>query len=168
VTKDKANKQYGSKYTSIGNMFNTVTPRLSKYGFSVNFEVQQAEMITVTCIVTHKLGHSESVSMSAPPDGSGSKNTLQQIKSTLTYLRAATFESAIGIASSDANLDDDGNSHDLKTINEKQATDIRSLMQEVQADEAGFLKYFKVDSVDNLPVSKFQQAINTLEKKRKK
>jgi len=49
--------------------------------------------------------------MSGPPDDSGKKNPLQQIKSTVTYLKISTLEAACGLASTDASADDDGNGY---------------------------------------------------------
>jgi hypothetical protein len=109
VVKDKTNKQYESKYVSIGNLVNTVTPFLSQHGLSVRWDIDQTAGIKVTCVITHVQGHSESVAMVCPPDTSGAKNPIQQIKSAITYGKACTFESICGLASSDANLDDDGN-----------------------------------------------------------
>ena len=109
VTRDKENKQYGSMYTTLGNLVNTVTPHLSKHGLSVRWDIDQTAGIKVTCIITHSLGHSENVAMTCPPDSSGAKNPIQQIKSSITYAKACTFESICGLASTDANLDDDGN-----------------------------------------------------------
>ncbi|RYF31385.1 MAG: single-stranded DNA-binding protein [Comamonadaceae bacterium] len=109
VYKDRDNHQYKSRYTSIGNMVNTVNTALSRHGLSANWTVDQSNGITVTCTLTHKLGHSDSCHMSGPQDASGAKNPLQQIKSTVTYLKLATYEAITGIASSDGNADDDGN-----------------------------------------------------------
>lgn len=110
IIKDKDNKQYGSKYVSLGNLVNTVTPLLSDHGLSVRWDIDQSSGIKVSCIVTHSMGHFESVSMVCPPDKSGAKNPIQEIKSSITYAKACTFESITGLASTDANVDDDGNS----------------------------------------------------------
>lgn len=112
IVKDRVNKQYNSRYTSIENLVNTVTPFLSKHGLSARWDIDQSAQtaIKVACVITHTLGHSESVSMTVPPDNSGQKNPIQQIKSSITYAKICTFESACGLASSDANVDDDGNS----------------------------------------------------------
>ena len=64
VTKDKKNKQYGSRYSSKGNLVNTVNPILSKYGLSANWKIEQGDTITVSCILSHSQGHSDSVSQS--------------------------------------------------------------------------------------------------------
>jgi len=109
ILKDKVNKQYDSKYVSLGNLVSTVTPYLSKHGLSARWDINQKDGINVSCIITHAAGHSESVSISFPPDKSGSKNPIQEIKSAITYAKACTFESACGLASTDANVDDDGN-----------------------------------------------------------
>jgi hypothetical protein len=110
VAKDKDNGQYKSKYVSLGQLVNTVTPYLSQHGLSVRWDIDQTSGIKVTCIITHVVGHSESVAMVCPPDKSGAKNPIQEIKSAITYAKACTFESICGLASTDANLDDDGNS----------------------------------------------------------
>jgi hypothetical protein len=109
VYKDKDNLQYKSRYTSIGNLVNTVNTALSQHGLSANWTIDQTDQIKVTCTLTHRLGHSDSCSMKGPADTTGAKNALQQIKSTATYLKLATYEAITGIASSDGNADDDGN-----------------------------------------------------------
>ncbi len=109
VKKDRDNLQFGSRYTSLGVLVNTVTPFLSKHGLSADWDLDQADGITVICTLTHRLGGFKSVRFSGPKDTSGKKNDLQQIKSTVTYLKSVTYESVCGIATTDANMDDDGN-----------------------------------------------------------
>jgi hypothetical protein len=109
VTKDKLNKQYDSFYPSLENTINTISTHLAKFELSARWEVDQSAGIRVTCILSHVAGHSENVTLTGPPDTSGKKNELQQIKSTLTYLKLATFEAITGTASVVGNLDDDGN-----------------------------------------------------------
>jgi len=114
VTKDKTNRQYDSRYTSLGNMVNTVRPKLGSCGLEASWRIAQnidGKNVRVTCILTHEQGHFEEVSMDIPPDTSGQKNPIQQIKSAITYARNLTFESICGLASTDktVNADDDGN-----------------------------------------------------------
>ena len=71
ITKDKKNKQYNSMYASLPNLVNTAAPRLSEHDLSASWKVtQDGGVITVIGILTHVLGHSESVSLSGPPDTS--------------------------------------------------------------------------------------------------
>ncbi len=108
VVKDMLNKQYGSTYSSLGNLVNVVNSALGEHGLSASWDVQSGDVIKVTCILEHIDGHSKRVTIEGPRDVSGSKNTLQQIRSTLTYLKGDTFEAVTGIASKVGNVDDDG------------------------------------------------------------
>lgn len=74
---------------------------------SYRYEQEQEKgLITVTCIITHKDGHSEKMSMSSIGDSSGNKNAIQQIGSTITYLKRYTLIGALGLIISED--DDDG------------------------------------------------------------
>jgi hypothetical protein len=100
-----------------------------------------------------------------PPDASGSKNAIQAIGSTLTYLQRYSLVQMLGLAAAD---DDDGKaSHGGATITEDQAADLVALADDVGADRAKFCKYFKVESFSALPASRFQAAVDALNAKRK-
>ena len=164
VTKDKKNKQYDSMYTTIGNLVNTVNAAMAPFGLNARWSIDQTDGITVTCILSHTLGHSEQVSMSGPPDESGSKNLLQQIKSTVTYLESSTFQAVTGIVSKDT-PDDNGDAA-AEVITDKQAADLEALITEVGSNKAAFLKYCKVDALENLLAKNYRYAVNALEAKR--
>ncbi len=169
ITRDKENSQYGSFYTTLGNLVNSSLPKMSECGLSHKWNVEQSEQIKVTCIVTHKDGHREPTSMSGPPDDSGKKNPIQQIKSTVTYLKAATFESAMGLASSDANVDDDGNgagSQEVEYLDDKQKGTLVDMIADCGADEKSFLKYLEVESLDEVLAASYKKAIAALKAKK--
>jgi hypothetical protein len=114
IVRDKENKQFNSRYSSLANTVNKTNEALAQHGLNATWELKQDDkVITVTCILSHEQGHSERVTFSAPPDTSGgnSKNPIQQMKSTVTYLRGVTFEAVTGVVTSEAgiNVDDDGN-----------------------------------------------------------
>ena len=161
VTKDKHNAQYNSKYTGIGNLVNTVSEAMAPFGLNARWEIDQTGGIKVTCILSHTLGHSESVPMSGPPDESGKKNPLQQIKSTVTYLESATFQAVTGVVSSDA-ADNDGNDA-VETITEEQAADLNALREEVGVDLSRFLKWARVPAIDEIPAENYSRCVTKLE-----
>lgn len=168
VIKDKTNSQYKSKYASEDALLNTINPELSKHGLSASFDFDQNNgVIKVTCHITHAEGHRESVSLSGAADGSGSKNPLQQIKSTTTYLRKATFEAITGIASSENDSDDDGNGA-VAYISDKQKSTIIDMINDKQADEAKFCEYMKVDKISEIKESDFNKAMSALRAKKEK
>lgn len=109
VIKDMLNKQYGSDYSSLANLVNTTNRALGEFGLNARWKLDQSDGIKVTCILSHVDGHSEEVELKGPPDTSGQKNALQQIKSTLTYLEGATFQAITGVVARSASTDDDGN-----------------------------------------------------------
>lgn len=119
ITKDKENKQYSSMYTTLGNLVNTASEAMAPFGLSADWNIEQGEkVIKVTCTLSHAAGFSKSVTLESPPDTSGAKNSIQQIKSTVTYLRGATFEAVTGLASQESagiNPADDGNGAGRKT-----------------------------------------------------
>ena len=78
--------------------------------------------------------------MSGPPDDSGKKNPLQQIKSTITYLEIATFEAVTGIAASDAG-DDDGNGTARKGMPIEQYNEFAKRIQEQTTKERAKAAY---------------------------
>jgi hypothetical protein len=169
IVKDKNNLQYNSKYSSIGAIVNTMNPILSKYGLDASWDIWQSEDLSevkVTCTLSHRDGHSTSVPMRSKPDGTGQKNPIQQMKSAVTYLKIATYEAVVGVASDEGNADDDGNAAGAAPISEEQTKRILDLIDETESSAAQFCKYFKIAAVAALPASKFDAAIKALEKKR--
>lgn len=94
------------RHATLDTVVRAVTESLSAVGISHRWATKQDERsITVTCILTHKQGHSEETALTGPADNSGSKNALQAIGSTVTYLERYTLMAACGLA---AGEDDDG------------------------------------------------------------
>jgi hypothetical protein len=162
VIKDKVNSQYKSKYASEDALLNTINPELSKHGLSASFDFDQSNgAIKVTCNITHASGHRESVSLSGQADGSGSKNPLQQIKSTTTYLRKATFEAITGIASSENDNDDDGNGA-VAYITDKELSTIVDMINAKEVNEDKFLEYMGAESLKTIKADDFKKAMVAL------
>jgi len=172
IYKDSA-VNYGNtsyKHATLSNVVNKVTSLLAKYGLNHSWATKQEnDIIFVNCKLAHADGHSENVSLSAPPDKSGSKNSVQSIASTVTYLQRYTLMMILGLASGDP--DTDGrtpNSAPVDTITESQCADLEALIEEVNADKKGFLSYLKVGSLEELPKSQYAGAVKALEGKRGK
>jgi len=80
---------------------------LADCGLTYRWENSEKEgRFGITCVVTHIEGHSENTTMYADADSSGSKNAIQSIGSTSTYLMRYTLVAALGLTSADQ--DDDG------------------------------------------------------------
>jgi len=162
INLDKENDQFGSKYMSKGSLVNTVNPILAKHGLVASWSFpEQGDRITVQCTLSHSMGHSESVSLSGPPDDSGKKNRLQQIKSTVTYLEITTYEAVTGVSASNAGNDDgNGAGDDIELITTEQIDTINARIDEHQIT-AKFLKWLsgppiKCGSIEEIQAGSFE------------
>ncbi len=95
------------KHATLDDASERIGKALSECGISHRWDVkQEGGVISVTCILTHVQGHSESVTMQAAPDTSGSKNSIQAVGSAVSYLQRYTLFASTGLAAKDS--DDDG------------------------------------------------------------
>ena len=155
-------------HASLGNIVKHSVPVMSKHGLSHRWLTEQLDkgVVRVTCILTHKGGHSEQTSLQAAPDDSGKKNNIQRVSSTITYLERYTFLAITGLAVEEQ--DDDGiTACPAEYITEDQQTVINDLIKEVDADNVKFLSYLGVVSIDQCEAKYYDRAIKALEAKRK-
>lgn len=154
------------RYANFAAIAKVVDPILSEFGLSYRFRTAQADRISVTCILSHKAGHSEETTLSGPADKSGNKNDIQAIGSTLSYLQRYSLVQMLGLAAAD---DDDGKAGgNGGTISEDQAAELIALADEVGADKRAFCEYFKIDGIAMMPAKDFERAKIALNKKRAK
>jgi len=167
INKDRTVSYGSTKYNhaSLYNVTEKINSELSKYGLSASWITAQNGSISVTCRITHVKGHSEETTLSAPADTSGSKNGIQAIGSTVTYLQRYTLLALTGLATYD---DDDGRGSEpaADCINEMEKAVIERLIKEKGVNLAAFLKAFHVESLDALPKSRNAQAVAALRAKK--
>lgn len=97
----------GYAHAELSDVTDVVGPAMARHGLSYRWSVkQESARINVSCVVTHKLGHSEQVTMDAAPDTSGKKNAIQSIASALTYMQRYTLLAVTGMSTK--GMDDDG------------------------------------------------------------
>ena len=155
-------------HATLDEVVSKVAPALAQHGLSHAWATSQgAEGITVTCTLTHRDGHAESVKLSGPPDDSGNKNPIQQIGSTVTYLQRYTLLAITGLATEEQ--DDDGYAAAAPAlISAEQKAALIAAIQEVGADTALFLQFLGVPSLDELPAPRHSEAMAALAAKRAK
>ena len=164
-------------HAGYGNLVETIKGCLSAEGLSYDHNVIQADgMVTVECILTHELGHSQKVVMSAPPDATGGKNAIQAIKSTRTYLKRSTFEDVTGAVIDDADDDGHGYGGGVETITEEQLAHLEDELEKLGAtsdDRDKFLSFLskkakrQITDLADLPAPAFLTAKQGLAAKRK-
>lgn len=121
IVKDKLVEHSGISYkhATLGGVTGAIVEGLAAYGFSHRWDTEQLEggLIVVTCVLTHKLGHSERTTLKSGRDDSGKKNNIQAMASAITYLQRYTLLAACGLATNDQN-DDDGSSAEEGELSE--------------------------------------------------
>lgn len=164
----KGGSRTSYRHEDLAEIARTVDPLLAKHGLSYRFQTtQQDGFIHVTCIVSHRDGHSERNVLFASADSSGSKNSIQAIGSTITYLQRYTLKAALGLAASN---DDDGRAseqtvEEARTLTAEQVKSIEDKINEVDGSTIRLLKKAGVSRLEDIPVADFEpimQALNDL------
>lgn len=169
-TSQKGRTHY--RHEDLAEIARTIDPILARHGLSYRYRVQSpiGAPVSVTCIVSHRSGHSEENTLVGPPDESGNKNQLQRIASTITLLQRYTLKASLGLA---AGNDDDGKAagqsdEEITKITEEQAGIIRALIDETETDIAKFCEVAKVEAIPDITVAQFPKIIAQLETKKRR
>ena len=155
----------GYSHASLYNVVDKITAELSKHGLSASWRTEQNGQIKVTCRISHSMGHYEETSLSADADTSGSKNAIQAVGSTITYLERYSLLAITGLATEDQ--DNDGNLPSDK-IDENKVAILKKLIEDLKVDKTKFYKFMSVEKIEDIPVDKFAKAKVALEAKRRK
>ena len=171
INKDKKvkiphkNDNFFTEYShaSLANVVEKINSALSAQGLSVSWTTKQNGAVQVTCKITHELGHGEETTLSAPADATGSKNTIQAIGSTITYLQRYTLLALTGLATED--MDNDAQS-EVEYITEKEQMVICDILDNLKNSEQRtglFYKHMGVDSVEKIKKADLNKAMKVLE-----
>ncbi len=149
------------RYADFAAIAKVVDPILGKHGLSYRFRTVQNGTIAVTCILSHKAGHSEETTLVGPADKTGSKNDIQAIGSTLTYLQRYSLVQMLGLA---AAADDDGKmAANVNCITQEQADNLRDLIEVNGKSRADFLKWAKVEQIEKIAADKYDSCVKAIE-----
>lgn len=102
----------GYKHAELADITDAIAPYLAKHGLSYRWDERvEGKTVHCTCIVSHRMGHEErGQPLPGPFDDSGKKNQIQQLGSTLTYLRRYTLLGVLGLSTKGE--DNDGRDED--------------------------------------------------------
>ena len=162
ILKDKtvSYNETSYKHASLYAVAKSINDGLSKHGLSASWKTAQSGAVSVTCKITHIMGHSEETTLSAAADSSGSKNSIQAIGSTITYLERYSLLALTGLAAFD---DDDGVASEVECIDEKQLNTIRDFVDNKEGFEARLLTYLGIESIEKMPKKDYNKAIKAME-----
>src|SRR5207245_959863 len=95
-----------------------------------------------------------------------SKNAVQAVGSTVSYLQRYTLLAGTGMAAADQ--DDDGRGGPQVTISDEQIANIKKLAEESGTSMSGILQWMNIQSLDKLPIGRYQTVASHLENNRAK
>lgn len=100
------NGKFMYSHATLDNVCRQIISALQTHGISHSWRVDQSDgKVKVSCVLRHRMGHEEMVTLEGAPDTSGAKNSIQAIASTVSYLERYTLMASTGLA---AGVDDDG------------------------------------------------------------
>ena len=137
------NGKFMYKHATLDQASKAIGEALAKVDISHHWDTEQMDggKIRVTCVLTHALGHSERTPLEASPDTSGSKNAIQAVGSTVTYLQRYTLLAATGMAVE--NQDDDGK-QGKKGMDDGVLADFQSAIGELPDEPAAKVLWQKI------------------------
>jgi len=129
--------------------------------------------VTVTCILSHELGHSEDGnSLTAPPDCSGNKNGVQGIASTSTFLERYTLKASLGLATTDddgraagdpiAGQDATAGAPQVALLTPEQIEDLRTRIVHAGLPLANFFTWAKVKRVEDIRADRYDRCVQAI------
>jgi len=157
------------RFAKLDDIVRAVGPLLSSLGLSYTWDTDtQQHGFIVTCTLRHIMGASRESRFVAPRDESGGKNPIQGIGSTLTYGQRYSLVQVLGLTLTD---DNDG-TVDAETLDDEQAANVLSLLQECSAaDDKRIRNFFQTaygsESIADIPAEAYARVIAMIEKKRK-
>lgn len=156
----KANKGHNTTYASYEDIDKQVRPIMTRYGFSISFTAHQNNnMQNIDATLSHRKGHFKTASLTLPADGSGSKNAVQAIGSSISYGKRYLICMLLNIVT--VGEDDDAQSCNI-VISDEQSKKIKDLLKETNSDVNAFLRWMGVENVDVIKQSDYIKAENQL------
>jgi hypothetical protein len=157
-------------HASLANVTGMVNSSLSVHGLSAGWKTNQEDgKISVTCCITHIMGHQECTTLSSGADSSGGKNAIQAIGSAVSYLQRYTLLALTGLATHDQDTDGIPPAEPEEKISVAQINELSRACEEKGYDADEKLKglaekVYKIESISELPGSKFDDAMKRISK----
>ena len=147
-------------HASLGNVTAKINTALGACGLSAAWTTEQSDKgVSVTCKITHVLGHFETTTLTASPDSSGGKNAIQALGSTISYLQRYSLLCLTGLATHEQDTDAQG---EVEYITEKQLSTIMDFINSKGVDQVKFLKYMGCETLETIPAADFNKAVASL------
>jgi hypothetical protein len=163
----KGEGQNSTNYAKLEAIQAAVKPVLAAHGFSYRFKQEDKETgISLTCILSHRSGGSDTDTMRLPYDTGGQKNAVQARGSTVAYGKRYTLCNVLGIQL--GGEDNDGKTPPSgEPINADQVKQIRDALAKLGQKDDVILAWagtrgIGATELENMPAEGFEQTIGQL------
>lgn len=165
--KTKSGASYRYTYASLDDIVASIRELLPEFGLSYTWDSGVVDsVLTVRCIVRHVAGASVEATFQCPTDNPSNISAAQKVGAALTYARRQSLCQALGLTTTDADVDGADLESKGALITEAQLREIRALVTDSGANIDRFLNYVGVESLDKIPLANFGMAKRTLEARR--
>jgi len=161
----KTKRGHNCNYAPLDEIDKIIRPLYTKYGFSVDFDSKKTNgAVTYYGTASHSQGFSKTKQVELPADNSGSKNAIQAEGATILYAKRYLIGMLFNIVTKDEDdIDDAKGLSGYITAAQKEL--LVGIIKRKEIDVLKFLKYLKVNSLDDLPAKDFLKAKTALEGK---
>lgn len=168
--KTRGGGEFSYAYAERDVMAAHVKPYLEKHGFSLMFDTTMDEkgiLLTNTCTLLHENGHSRSSKFTLPIMNESAASPQQKVGAADSYAARRTMGAVLGLDITDKEAPD--SEADTKPITAEQAHELLGLINAKKRgrnDESVFLQRFldkyRVETIEQLPAKKFENAVAML------
>jgi hypothetical protein len=160
---DKNNVERKTPHARYEDIQEAIAPHLVEEGFSLSFDTEAVANTApiIKCTLSHRGGHSKTISMPLPLDTSGSKNNLQAMGSTILYGKRYLVGMMLDLVIK--GVDNDGKS--LGVLDNDKAVEIDMLITKTGTNKDSFLKLMGTDDVRNILAKDYDTAMRFLKMK---
>ena len=166
-----ADRGKGGKYTfaPFDEIMRTIRPHLKASELSIRFttELTGESVITATCYLSHRDGHTESSTFAAPVDPNMRANDTQKMGSANSYAKRYCLNNILNLAGSDFDDDGSGASEVEPLLTEAQVVTLRDHTESLGGNEQKFAESLGADCLENVAASRWPQAMTTIERHQK-
>lgn len=142
-----------------------VRPLCSAEGFAFTFDSKTVQgATTFSCTMSHREGHSETLSLNLPSDTSGNKNPIQGMGSAVSYARRYLLSMHLNLITVDEDDDGAGGSG---PVTHEQAVAIREHLEAAGGDAKRFLRFMGAESFEAILARDYTRAMAFIDEKKR-
>jgi hypothetical protein len=166
---DRDGVERPTMYASLEDIAGTIKPHLAKHGLSTRWGDSSVKdgMLTLSCIVSHVGGHSESSACVMPVESKAGSSPQQKYGVAETYAMRRSLARALGLTDCEEDTDGNGSGDSGETVTADMAANLEAAVLSVNGDAKKFLQLLKAERFIDIPLSKYGYALAKIEEKRK-